>query len=367
MDNKKKLLIVGVLLVAVFAIIVAVLSNRGGESQTASPVVSEEASSDPVKPSAKKENVTTAEAEISQEAEEAIESLDIPEKHKKGLRLLTSIYSNPFDFYGKVIDENDQPIPNAEVGYTLINAHFAPGEKGSTQSDEDGLFTITGNAGALTVGVEKDGYYGITDYSSGAFSTTMNRTPELMKKVKPPYEGGYDRPLPTKDSPAVFVLKKKGIAEELIRTSGRYAMSNDGTPIGIDLTSGSSTSINQADIKFEYWGDKSIQDQRGNHDWRFRITVPGGGLTERSGEFDFEAPESGYQQSVEINMPTSLGDEWKYSINRNYFVKLPDGNYGRVQLRIYGGHKYKVTINEALVNPSGSRNLEYDPSLAVKP
>ncbi|MEM6885979.1 MAG: hypothetical protein AAF571_13205 [Verrucomicrobiota bacterium] len=363
MTRKNKITISVLLLAAVIAIIIAILMGEGEEKQSPSSALPEK-----VLPEQVQQNVnTTSDVEIPQDVEEAIDALEIPEQEKKGLKLLSAIYGNPFEFYGKVVDENDTPIPNARISYSMLQGHFESGKKGKTTSREDGTFTIQGKGGAVLIGVGKDGYYPMDNYSSAGFSTTMVPTPELLERTKPPYGGGYDKPLPPKDDPAIFVLRKKGEAAELIRTQNRFEMSNAGNPVGFSMETGKKVSPASANIQFEHWGDKAEKDATGNYDWRFRITVPGGGLIEREGQFDFEAPENGYDQSVEINMPTSLGEDWKNSVNRNYFVRLADGNYGRMQLRIYGGRRFNLTIQESLVNPSGSRNLEYDPALAVKP
>jgi len=361
--SKKKLLIVGVLLIVVFAVIVAVLSNHGEDNLINSPAVSEETSPKPFEASPQKENVTTAEAKISQEAEEAIESLDIPEDHKKGLRLLTSIYSNPFDFYGKVVDEEGNPIADARVGFSLLQGHFASGKKGSTASDQEGLFSIKGEAGALTVGVSKSGYYAVPQYSAAAFSTTMQATPELLKRTKPPYQGGYDKPLPIKNDPAIFVLRKKGEAEDLIRLGSRQIdVPKTGEIVSIDLSTGK-LARGGGDLQVMSWVDD--QGRTENYNWRYLFKVPGGGLAERSGEFEFKAPANQYSESIEIKMD-SKSDDWKSRYENEFFAKLGDGTYARFNVRLYPGRRNFIVI-ESYLNPSGSRNLEYDPSLAIKP
>jgi len=90
--------------------------------------------------------------------------------------------------------------------------------------------------------------------------------------------------------------------------------------------------------------------------WRATILVPGGGLIEHNAEFPFEAPEGGYQPSVEFDMPTNAPD-WKRVIEKSYFIEFGSPRrYGRIQIRLNGASQ-KASVSY-WVNPSGSRNLE---------
>jgi len=101
------------------------------------------------------------------------------------------------------------------------------------------------------------------------------------------------------------------------------------------------------------------------YDWSFRVTVPGGGLLLSTNEFDFLAPERGYEPSGLVEMKSSLGDDWQSRMKREYFVKLPDGNYAHVILDLMS-HNGSLKV-QAFINPSGSRNLEFDPQIAINP
>jgi hypothetical protein len=281
---------------------------------------------------------------------------------RKYLEFVRQLLKTPITFYGKVVDEKGNPIPRAEISYTALDKFWKDGTKYKSVSDDKGLFTLTGiKGGALYVSVEKEGYYVIHQHSAGGFSATMIPTPELTEKIRPPYEGGYDRPLPAKDQPAVFVLRKKGEAEPLIKMEGRYKVLRDGTPMEISLRKNNPKGVlrGQGDIIFERWSNDSAVRKGDSFDWRCRISVLGGGLIERKDEFNFEAPLEGYQPSIEINMPASLGEKWQYSQKLDYFLKLKDGNFARAKVELYGGHDNFLAI-ESYLNPSGSRNLEYD-------
>jgi hypothetical protein len=118
----------------------------------------------------------------------------------------------------------------------------------------------------------------------------------------------------------------------------------------------------QGDLQIESWiGDSS---QR-RFDWRYRLSVPGGGLIERRGPFDFEAPTEGYQPNVDISVSANA-EKWSSDVSKSYFAKFPDGRYARVSINLYPGKRNFVVL-ESYLNPQpGSRNLEFDPAKQIK-
>jgi hypothetical protein len=102
-------------------------------------------------------------------------------------------------------------------------------------------------------------------------------------------------------------------------------------------------------------------------DWRYMLTIRGGGLIERTGEFDFEAPSDGYLATADINMP-STAPRWSSRAVKAYFAKLPDGRYARFSINFYPSQRRNFVVVESYVNPTpGDRNLEFDPKKILKP
>ena len=107
------------------------------------------------------------------------------------------------------------------------------------------------------------------------------------------------------------------------------------------------------------------KDAAGRFDWKCRMTVPGGGALQRGGEFDFQAPEGGYERSIEVDMPRTLGEKWQRIKTLDYFLKLKDGSFARATLTMYAGHNNFLVL-DSYVNPKpGDRNLEYDPNQRI--
>jgi len=270
------------------------------------------------------------------------------ERHQKTVERILGILATPITFYGKVIDQNGDPVPSANVRYGSIDRFDAEGSHYDDKSDAQGNFSVSGIKGAvLTVGVWKEGYYVIDDKSTGAFAYGIG--PDSTRKEPP-----------TKDRPAVFVLQKMGVTEPLVRVSSRQInIPATGQPISIDLTTGRT---GRGNVQLESWiGDSS---QR-RFDWRYRLSVPGGGLIERQGQFEFEAPVEGYQASIETSMAASA-DKWSSDVNKSYFARLADGRYARFSINFYPGKRNFVVL-ESYVNPTpGDRNVEFDPKKEIK-
>jgi len=74
---------------------------------------------------------------------------------------------------------------------------------------------------------------------------------------------------------------------------------------------------------------------------------------------------SGYEPSDLVEMKSSLGKNWQSRMQRQYFIRLPEGNLARVVLDLMS-HNGALSM-QAFINPSGSRNLEYDPKVSAKP
>jgi len=277
------------------------------------------------------------------------------EKRKAGVEQVLSALATPIKFYGQVVDQNGDPVPAADIGYSAADKFMASGSGYTGKSDANGMFSISGIKGVwLGVNVRKEGYYQIHNVSNGSFAYGMG-------------SDGYLREPPTRNKPAMFVLQKMGVSEPLIQIAGRqYKVAKDGQPLEIDLKTGKQVQGGQGDIRFERWANDQAKNEKGRFDWRFNISIPEGGIIERKGQFDFEAPTEGYQLNAEIDMSASLGEKWKYTVEKSYFIKTRDGHYARIEATIYGGHNNSLVL-ESFLNPKpGSRNLEFDPKKVVK-
>ncbi len=254
----------------------------------------------------------------------------------------------PIEFYGRVVDETGNPIEDAKVAFGWNNLSGSLSREG--QSDSQGLFSLQGEQGKfLSVKVSKKGFYEYKPQGEGFF-----------------YAGRNENFVPDANNPIVFRLHKKGNAEPLIVFGKTIPISISGKPLELNLKTGQITTVGQGDLLLEFVRTPLAQTtNRHVFDWSLRITPRNGELVAANREFDFVAPETGYQAAELIDMPVSLPEKWIGRLDRQYFLKFTDGKYARVHIDLmpYNG-SLKI---ESFLNPSGSRNLEYDPAVQPKP
>jgi hypothetical protein len=103
---------------------------------------------------------------------------------------------------------------------------------------------------------------------------------------------------------------------------------------------------------------------REHYDWHFTIEVlSGGGIQESNDEFMNIAPVDGYLTKVVMDMKKDDAN-WKSQVQRQYYVNFRSGGlFGKIVVDLVSGGGGVVEI---WTNPSGSRNLEYDPEVQAR-
>jgi hypothetical protein len=270
-------------------------------------------------------------------------------------RSFVAAYAAPISFYGKVIDESGEPIEGAFVKLIAADSPVANGTEYERLSDNHGLFSITGARGAgIVVYISKSGYHS-TKQSQGRYvygGVRSNADPEN----------------PTNNTPALFVLKKKGEVASLVKLkTGSVMLSRNGNTTRLSLRRERAKLLPDApegDIQIELWSDYT--EGMREYNWRCRIVVPGGGLIERGDAYAFEAPATGYKPVFEFDMSTSA-DRWRPHLEKAFFLRLADGVFARVSLNIITGDNHFIVIESYLNPESKNRNLEFDSAKAIKP
>jgi hypothetical protein len=257
-------------------------------------------------------------------------------------------WRTPIEFYGKVVDESNMPVLGVHVDFGCNDLSPEGTSNYHTTSDGSGLFSIAGIAGKLLgVSLSKEGYYTSRGDNSSFY-----------------YAGKNVSFIPDAANPIVFHLRKKGVAEPLIRFKKSFRVPKDGSPIQIDLTTGRETSSGSADLKVECWTQDAGKKSGEHFDWKCRVSLVGGGMQPCTEEFPFSAPEVGYASSDAIDMTVKPDQQWQLDVQRGYFIRTSDGRFGRVVFRMVA-HGDHFCLIESYFNPSGSRNLEFDPNNVV--
>jgi hypothetical protein len=261
----------------------------------------------------------------------------------------------PIEFYGKVVDERNQTIGGAKTTFVWNDLSNEGSSQSETQSDENGLFSLQNVTGKiLSVTVEKSGYYSSKMDPYGFDYAAF-------------WEENFYQPNPS--DPVVFHLRKKGEAEPLVFRQTLYGLKPDGTPQYIDLGTGKKVTGGRpvGDIMIRLY--RSPSGDPNKFDWTLTLQgVGAAGLVESHDEFMFEAPDSGYENTIQIK--EHVGDpDYQRQITANYYIRLSDGKtYARIEAEIRPKYNDQGAVDLALyLNPSGSRNLEFDPEKAINP
>ncbi|MEI6780221.1 MAG: carboxypeptidase regulatory-like domain-containing protein [Verrucomicrobiota bacterium] len=254
-------------------------------------------------------------------------------------------YETPISFYGRVVDQDGSPLADASVAFGWVNTNFQQ-QGSSTLSDGAGLFSLSGAQGKnLTVNVSKEGYYG---------SSRSNQTSFQFSDMS-----GNRTFTPDPASRVLFHLRKKGPGAELI--TSQYGVKDylgvvvprGGTPVQVDLLSrkvgaGGQIVISQLKPPYQSWKQAT--------EWTFRMAIPDGGFVEQDEEFPFQAPEAGYQPTIEFHFKSGETN-WATNLQRQYYIAFGQPRrYGR--LVVETAIEMEGARLTYAINPDGSRYLE---------
>jgi hypothetical protein len=269
--------------------------------------------------------------------------------------MMTLANNQSQDFYGKVIDQYGQPVTGADV--TLgINLAIGRGGSQKTQTDAAGLFQFTGIKGqSLNITPEKKGFqiegHGLgLKGLNGPETSPDNRTIYTMWKLKGPEP-----------------MMHKEVNSRKIQPDGRVFTIDF---LKNEITEGTNVA---GDVVFQIKRPPEIKP-REKYDWSFVMTAIDGGFIEvTNDDYLNEAPKSGYQPQYEMNRyATNVMNysTWQlYRTDRTFFLKSRGGQvYGHFQIKdLDPDYRGMAALRiESFINPSGSRNLEFDPAKQIQ-
>lgn len=249
-------------------------------------------------------------------------------------------WKTPIEFYGRVVDENNNAVANAQVDFDCNDLSESGTSFYHTASDLNGLFSIKDIKGKiLGVYVSKAGYYSYHP-AGDSFEYADNHVTSVGK-----------------DNPVVFRLRKKGEGADLIHLHTSFKIPKDGTPVLVNLATGKTTSSSDSAFKVECWTHDNEKKAVWKFDWKCRVSVPGGGLQIYDEQFPFLAPEDAYVPEEIIDMPVADNPQWSQDVRRKFYIKTADGKFARMEFRMiaHGDHFFQT---DSFFNPADSRNLE---------
>lgn len=287
----------------------------------------------------------------------------------------------PIEFYGRVVDENGEPIAGATAHFewdgTVTNRNAMeirdwPKVSAEVTTDDKGLFSFTGKSGTeLDVSVAKVGYY----------SSRTNRGVQYFKYSKPnldSFDGTGHFFKPDADHPVVYYLRKIGAGANALITSGHgmresfwATVPKDGTSVKVDLLH-QKTGVGPLEIKqkkpefpahggtMESFSPSDRAKLASATNWSITMRISDGGFIEENDEFPFEPPESGYQSTVNYSFQKGQGEwqgNWSMNFQKNFYIKFGSpAIYGQLHLETWADNEQVILTY--VINPDGSRNLE---------
>lgn len=273
------------------------------------------------------------------------------EQHRRDSQREMELWRSPLLYFGKVVDENGVPIPGVQVSYGANSLNETGQEtyrKGTVTTDARGIFKIDGIPGiGLMLQLSHPRYYSYADNSTG------------FDKRSTPKSGYFSD---TEEKAQVFRMHGKGQPVPLISREGGLHKPADGTTMDFPLRGRTRAEI-IGHLQAQAWKGDPDPQNNGHYDWKLRIAVPDGGVLQSTNEFAFAAPESGYEQILEISMSKD-DPNWKPTTSKALFLKLPN-YFARANANIDLYHDFYFSM-QYFVNPNGSSNLENDPTQQIK-
>ncbi len=289
-----------------------------------------------------------------------------PDKWKKFLDSYEEIKAMvvPIEFYGRVIDQTGMPVSGAKVVLRMRSEEVSMAvlwKKGLRDvktkefmllSDDEGFFSLIGIRGSILHidALEKEGYIHPKKYGSFGYGK---------------YVGEIHHP--DKNNPVIFQMRKKGETEPLIREETKVRPTTDNREFFTDLIRGTSSAelTDGSDLIIRMEAEEPGEDNRYN--WSISIRAVDGGLIETDDAFIYQAPENGYQDSIELSFDKEAF-RWARRVDKKVYLKSRNGQvYAGLKLRIYAYHNGTGFLRiDSIINPNGSRNLEYDPAKRIR-
>ena len=274
-------------------------------------------------------------------------------------------------FYGKVVDQHNQPVVGASVWISGENAYLsAGGGKGFVYTDEEGYFVVNTTGAALVLGsirhpeIDKVVYYKVPDWhepSGIEYKNTVRLLSHERKRASLNYND-YNG----KGKAYEIRVWRMGQYEGAVRGYASFHIPSNGakSSFRFDATDNTlllldDTSKAQFDISCNRSNMEHYQDFS---DWSINITSVNGGIIETDDPYLNLAPVNGYESSLQIDMHKDTRDFRQRLFKRYYFEIENQQIYGSftAALEPFSGPDEQLCIIRLnyKINPTGLRGLE---------
>lgn len=267
--------------------------------------------------------------------------------------------NRPINFYGQIIDQNNQPVIGVHVecqksyyGNDVLPGLMPQIKKIERTTDNNGRFSVQNEKG-LNLDIMLTGQQGYEFKDDGYFVQSFR---DLNIGTPAPT-------ISTAEKPHIFHAFKYGKAETLTQgTIAFYKCIPDGRSYIIDLKS-------NRIYEDDNGGDLKISIQRpigdayflghNDYDWSVKISGEKCEIMESHDNFMYYAPAIGYTKIWNYSRLAGQPDYAK-NVNPKFYLKSETGStYGMLEFEIMSKFNENASITVRYVlNPSGSRNLE---------
>jgi len=263
-------------------------------------------------------------------------------------KVLNVLNEQPINFYGKVIDQYNNPVSGVTVIGTAAHSRKFMEEtfdSHTTTSDANGLFHFEGLSGmGLGINLKKDGY----EYSSN--TNSFNYSAVYTDK---------ERHHPDANAPVIFKMWKQQGPQNLTPLGLSAYVPCDGSVVSFDLVTGR-RAPSGGDVTVSFTRNPVKLQGANRYDWKLVVNVANGGVVAMNDQYPNEAPADGYQSQIVIDMPKDA-TPWLSQVTRNYYLKIRGQDYGRINFYVTTGFDEPPMAGlgiKGYMNPTGSRNLE---------
>lgn len=287
---------------------------------------------------------------LSQEQLEQIEGTVGKNRMERMKDLIRRDYNTPIDFWGKVVDQNGNPLAGVKAEI-MLDGH-TQNNKYVVFSDEGGFFELLEKRGARArIKVSLLGYIATSDEKIGTNISARTIYYAPGSKPMPAYAP------PTKDNPQIFILRKQNpIANLAYAEKKRVSVSETGLAQKINLK------VDGKDIAVEArcWSSCPVPFTYEKYDWSAEIKIVDGNLQPIVKDESIEAPQNGYQPFFKIEMLRNTEGNWLRSSpngTRDFWIQFDDGSYAKARIEIKTGRKHEVDA-EVWYNLDETNNFE---------
>lgn len=253
----------------------------------------------------------------------------------------------PLSFWGRVIDEDGEPVPSATITVYAFDRlldpftfpYFARTTLPNIEVSRQGRFKIRRlKAAGLLLVASASGYVAGEEASRLYFPDD----PALA-------EGGE------RASPVVFELRRRRSNEVLQPVHSGARLLPAEAPLAVNVRGFDPLTPNADEGDVVIRCDRPPVDERQPpFTWSCTLAVPGGGVQPLGLNFD-QAPTEGYRESFRLTMD-GRKPNWQPRGARDLVVRFPDGTVGRYRFMVRLEGRDYVAL-DGVWNPSGSPAL----------